>query len=82
MLQAAFQDGQFLDPFPFCQNGVGSAEIGVGWGKVAEALVVTVIVVVLDEGGDRLLECSRQVVVLQQDAALQGLVPVPDPAMA
>jgi hypothetical protein len=49
--------------------------IDVGGREVDEALVVAAIVVVIDEGGDLPFEVSRQEVVFQQDAVLQGLVP-------
>ena len=48
---------------------------------VAEALVVAMVVVVVDEGADRGLELAGQEVVLQQDAVLQGLVPALDLAL-
>ena len=43
--------------------------------------MVSAVVVVLDEGVDGLLERARQVIVFQQDAILQGLVPSLDLAL-
>jgi hypothetical protein len=63
------------------EDGVGPAEVDVGGCEVAEALVVAVVVVVLDEGGDRLLERPGQVVVLEQDPVLERLVPTFDLAL-
>ena len=57
------------------------AEVGVSGRYVAEALVVTLVVVVLDEGLDLGLEVTAQEVVFQQDAVLQGLVPAFDLAL-
>ena len=37
--------------------------------------MVTLVVVVIDEGFDLCFEIARQEVVFQQDAVLQGLVP-------
>ena len=39
------------------------------------------MVVMLDEGGDRRLELALQVVVFQQDAVFEGLVPALDLAL-
>jgi len=47
------------------EDGFRPAEVDVGGGEVAEALVVALVVVVLDEGGDRLFESAGQVVVLE-----------------
>ena len=45
------------------------------------ALMVAAVIVVLDEGSDLGLEIAGQVVVLEQDAVLQGLVPALDLAL-
>ena len=63
------------------EDGLAAAEVDIGGGQVAEALVVAVVVVVVDEGGDGGLELAGQEVVLQQDAVLQGLVPALDLAL-
>ena len=47
MLQAAIGDGLAFDPFAFEQNGLAAFEVDVGWGEIAEALVVAAMVVVL-----------------------------------
>ena len=59
MAQAAVSDGQFLDLQPLGEDGLASAEVDVGGGEVSEALVVAMVVVVFDEGGDSGLELSR-----------------------
>ena len=43
--------------------------------------MVAGMVVVLDEGGDLPFEIAGQIVVFQQDAVLQGLVPALDLAL-
>ena len=43
--------------------------------------MVTLVVVVIDEGVDLGLEIARQIVVLEQDAVLQRLVPALDLAL-
>ena len=48
----------------------------VGWCLVPEALVVALVAIVLDDGGYPLLERAGEVIVLEQDAVLEGLVPL------
>ena len=76
--QASVLDGLSFDPFAFQDDGVASAEVNIGWRQVADGLVVTLVVVVLDEGVDLGLEIARQVVVFEQNAVLQRLVPALD----
>jgi hypothetical protein len=78
MLQASLLDGLALDPFAFGEDGLPAPEVDVGGRQVAEALVIPGMIVVLDEGGDLPFEFAGQIVVFQQDAVLQGLVPALD----
>ncbi len=55
--------------------------IDVGRGEVAQALVGTAVVAVLDEAADLFLQIPGQVVVLEQDAVLERLVPALDLAL-
>ncbi len=75
MLQAALSDCLFFDLCPFSQNGFVSPEVDVGRCDVVQALVVALVVVVIDEGPDLAFEITRQVVVLEQNPVLHGLVP-------
>ena len=75
VLQAPIFNGLSLDPVPSFDDGAGPAEVGVGGRHVAEALVVTLVIVVLDKGFDLGFEVARQEVIFQQDTVLQGLVP-------
>ncbi len=81
MGQAVFFDGQVFDLSPSLDDGVVPPEVDVGGGEVGEAFVVAAVVVVLDEGADAGLEIARQIVVLQQDTVLQGLMPTLDLAL-
>ena len=72
---------RFLIFLLLSMNGVVPAEVDVGGGEVGEAFVVAAVVVVLDEGADAGLEIARQIVVLQQDTVLQGLMPTLDLAL-
>ena len=60
---------------------LGPAEVGVGGGHIAQALVVAAMVVVLDERLDPGFEIAGQEVVFEQDAVLEGLVPALDLAL-
>ena len=54
---------------------MAAPEVDIGRRKVAEAFVVAAVIVVADELIDLRFEIARQIVVLQQDAVLEGLVP-------
>ena len=75
MLQAALLDCQFLDLFPFSDDGFVTPKIDVGRCDVVEALVISLVVVVLDEGPDLTFKIAGQVVVFQQNPVLHGLMP-------
>jgi len=68
-------------PFSFQQDGIAAAEVDVGGRQVADGLVVTLVVVMIDEGVNLSLEIAWQVIVLEQDAVLQRLMPALDPAL-
>ena len=63
MLQAALLDCPFLDPFPFSKNGFVASEVDVCGCDVVQALVVTLVIVVVDEGLDLGFEVTWQEVV-------------------
>ncbi len=50
VLQASMLDGLSFGPFSLFDDGLSSTEAGIGMCNVAEALVATLVVVVLDEG--------------------------------
>ena len=81
MDQAPVLDGQFLDLLPFCQDNRAAPEVDISGREVAEALVIAVVVVMLDKGRDGRLEFALQIVVFQQNAVLEGLVPALDLAL-
>ena len=81
MQQAAFLDCLVFDLLSASEDGFSPTEVDIGGCQVAEALVVSVVVVMIDEVADGLFERSWQVVVFQQDAVLQGLVPSLDLAL-
>jgi hypothetical protein len=81
VLQVPMLEGLSLDPFTLFDDGSCPAEVGVGGLHVAQALVITLVIIVLDEGLDLRLEVAGQEVVFQQDAVFQGLVPALDLAL-
>jgi hypothetical protein len=52
MVQAAVLDGLVFDASPFSEDGFAATEVDISWCEVADALVASVVVVVVDEGGD------------------------------
>ena len=75
MLQASVCDGGPLDAVSFGEDRLGPAEVNVGRGEVVDALMVADVVVMLDEGIDLPFEISGQIIVVEQDAVLESLVP-------
>ena len=65
MKQAPGFDGLLFDPFSLSQDGLAAPEVDISRGEVLQALVVSSVVVVLDEGVDLLPEIAGQVVVFQ-----------------
>ena len=52
MLQAAVCDGQAFDPFAFEEDAFGPSKIDVGGRQIVEALVISAVIVLIDERGD------------------------------
>lgn len=82
MKQASRFDGLPFDPFSLFQNGLAAPEVDIGRGEVLQALVIAPVVVMIDKGIDLMPEITGQVVVFQQDAVLQSLVPSLDLALS
>jgi hypothetical protein len=74
-LQAPIFDGLSFDPLALFEDGWNYADVGIGGCHVVQALLVTLVVVVLDERRDPDLKVTGQEVAFQQDAVLEGLVP-------
>jgi len=81
VLQPAFLDGLFLDLLSHLQDLRAATVVDVGGRQVVQALVVTMVVVVIDEGTDLVFQVPGQEVVFQQHAVLHGLVPALDLAL-
>src|SRR4029453_3134313 len=79
--QASVLDGLSFDPFSFKQDGLACAEVDIGRGEIGDALMVSQVIVVSDEVADFGFKVTWKIVVLEQDAVLQGLVPALDLAL-
>ena len=78
MLQSAQFDGVSFDPFSVQQDGLASPEVDVGRGQVADAFVISAVIVMFDECRDLRFEVVGEEVVFEQDAVLERLVPALD----
>ena len=74
-------DSFLFDAVSFLQNRLAPAEVDVRWGQIFQALMVTLVVVVLDEAPDLRFEIARQVIILQQYSVLERLMPTLDLAL-
>ena len=59
VVHAAVLDGEFLYLFPAFDDGGVTPEVDIGGRDVADVLVVTVVVVMVDEGADLPFRVSR-----------------------
>ena len=81
MLQSSLFEGLSFDPLALMQDGLGASEVDIGGREVLQALVIATMIVVLDEAADVGFEIAGQVVILEQDAVLERLVPAFDLAL-
>ena len=81
MLQAALLDCLFLYLCPFSEDGLIAPEVDFGRRDVVQALVISLVVVIVDEGSNLSFKITRQIVVFQQDSVLHGLMPTLDLAL-
>ncbi len=78
MEQATASNGELLDVFPSFDDGGGPSEIDISGDEVAEALMIAVVTIVADKGTGLRFEITWQIVIFQQNAVLQCLVPALD----
>jgi len=79
--EASALNGLSFDPFLFQQDCCDSPEVDIGGCQVADGLVGTPDLVVIDEGLDLGLEITGHIIVLEQDVVVQRLVPALDLAL-
>ena len=73
MLQSSVFDGVASNPFAFQQDSLASAKVDGGRCQVLQAFVIAAVIVVIDEVRDLGFEIAGQVIVLKQNAILEGL---------
>lgn len=81
MLQAAILDSDAFDPFSVHEDFWTSSAVDVSRREIVQALVIATMVVVIDEGADLRRQVSGQIIVLEQDAVLERLMPALDLAL-
>ncbi len=81
VVQAAIGEDPWFDPLPLEKDGGTSAEIDIGRSEIVETLVIARVLVVLDKGPDLRLQVAGQVIMFEQDAVLERLVPALDLAL-
>ncbi len=74
-------DREAFDAGALGEDGFAPTEVDVCWRHIAQAFVVAVMIIVLDERLDLALEVARQEVVFEQDAVFERLVPALDLAL-
>lgn len=81
MLQASVFERFALDALALGEDHLGPPDVDIGRGEIVEALLVAGMIAMLDEGTDLPFEIAGQIVVVEQDAVLQGLVSALDLAL-
>lgn len=75
MLSATLLDGSSLDLSSPLKNACTASEVDVSRGEVIQALVVSAVIVVIDEVGDGAFEATGKMVVFKPDATFEREVP-------
>jgi hypothetical protein len=68
VVQASGLDGLSLNPFSFQEDGLAAPEVDVGRCQIADGLMATPVVVMIDEGIDLSLEIAGPMAVVAQNA--------------
>jgi hypothetical protein len=68
--QAVVLDGLSLDSFSPFQNGLPASRIDIGRPQIADTLMVSAVVAILDKVADLGFDVTAQEVVLEQDPVL------------
>lgn len=78
MLQASILDCDAFDPFSFAQDFLTRVRNRRLRGEIVQALVIAAMIVMIDEGGDLRFQVSGQIIVFEQDAVFERLMPALD----
>ena len=79
--QASLSDSLLLDALALEQDGLCSTEVDIRRCEIVQAFVVAVLVIVQHERIDLSFEVAGKVIVLEQDAVLERLMPALDLAL-
>ena len=71
MAQSPLEHGFSFNLLSLFQDLLIAPEVDICGRQIAEALVLALVVVIVDEGGDLALQVTWQDVMLEQDAVLQ-----------
>ena len=80
-MQASILDCGAFDPLSVHEDFLAASAIDVGRREIVQALVIAAMIVMIDEGGDLRFQVSGQIIVFEQDAVLEGLMPALDLAL-
>jgi len=75
VLQEPRFDGFAIDPFSLFDDGFGSAKVGVSGCDVFQTLMITLVVIVLDERLDPRFKITGQIIIFKQDAVYLAHTP-------
>ena len=81
MLQASILDCETFDPFSLHEDFTAAPEVDVGGREIVQALVIATMVIVLDESANFCIQIAGKIIVIQQDAVLERLMPAFDLAL-
>ena len=70
-----------FDPFSLFQNCFVASKVDIGRRDVVQALMITLMVVMIHKGFDVSFKITGQEVIFEQDAVFQGLMPALDLAL-
>ena len=73
--QASVLDSLLFYFFALQENCLPPSEVYVGWREVLQALVISLVIIIGDEGLDLIFKIARKKVIFEEDTVLQGLMP-------
>ena len=81
MLQASILDCETFDPFAFTEDFCRASAVDVDGREIVQTFVISAVIVMLDEVADLGFEIVWNIIVLQQDAVFERLMPTLDLAL-
>lgn len=78
MLSASLLDDAPLDVVASFEDARATLEVHISGCQIVQAFVITAVIVMVEQAGDGTFEVAGQVIVFEQDTALQREVPALD----